>query len=59
MGPHGRTTPIADYEDLRDFDPAILLPFSKELEALDPNTERLPAQYQGTDRGIYGGDSQY
>jgi hypothetical protein len=38
----------------RDSDPASLLPFSCELEPHDPNVERLPKQYLGTDKTLYG-----
>jgi hypothetical protein len=31
-------------------DPAELLPYSKRFEPHDPNAEKLPAAYQGTDK---------
>jgi hypothetical protein len=31
-------------------DPSSCLPFERELEPPDPNVERLPSQFQGSDQ---------
>jgi len=41
---------------LLDHDPRNLLPFERELEPHDPNVERLPNAYVGTDQQVYGGN---
>jgi len=38
-----------------DMDPRKLLPFTCVLEPSDPNVERLPNAYVGTDQIVYGG----
>lgn len=43
-----------DYET--PFNPARLLPFTRDLVAPDESIERLPKAYQGTDRAIFGAD---
>lgn len=44
------------YEVRAQLDPRNLLPYERELEPHDPNVERLPTAYVGTDRALYGGD---
>lgn len=39
-----------------DMDPRRLLPFTCELEPADPNVERLPNAYVGSDQQVYGGN---
>jgi hypothetical protein len=37
-----------------ELDPRNLLPFTCHLEPDDPNVQRLPSAYVGTDQLIYG-----
>ena len=41
------------------FNPARLLPFTCELEPHDPNVERLPSKYIGSDQVTYAGDKLF
>ena len=39
-----------------DMDPRNLLPFTCQLEPDDPNVQRLPTVYIGTNEIVYGGN---
>jgi hypothetical protein len=43
-----------DDRDMRHLDPANLLPYERELEPTDPNVEKLPQQFQGSGRVLFG-----
>jgi hypothetical protein len=46
-----------DFQSPRD--PSTLLPFTCELEPHDPNVERLPSKYIGSDQVTYAGDKLF